>query len=384
MERKVLKIKFTTASTIIIIAIILLVIIGVVFIKKSNVINDNANIEEQDINEKNETNENINDDETETKFSNEAIKQALQSYLDLVGYKEASPEQLLVKLGLMEYGEYNNQELTEDNYKKTNVKYVDYKNKMLEYMSEELFDSNFTSFYKEQDGYLYFFDGGATGLTFEVESVSLKGDYSDLIYIGKVYNIAINGTKSSANLEFHIQNNNGKCIITYCDKFQSKDDEEEDIEKEVFSNDVLKQTLYNYLSLVTARENAPELLLVKLGLMKEGEYNNQELTEDNYKKTNIKYSDYKNKMLEYVTEEWFNTNFTNFYKEVDGYLYFFDGGASRTTFEVESVELKGDYSNLIYIGHLYTIAIDGTKSTYNIEFHVQNDNGRCLITYCDI
>lgn len=82
-----------------------------------------------------------------------------------------------------------------------------------------------------------------------------------------------------------------------------------------FSDDEIKKTLQNYLDLVGTKEGSPLGMLVKLELCSYGDYDNVNRTDDNYVKTNIKYSDYKEKMLDYVTEEWFNTKFNDSYKE---------------------------------------------------------------------
>lgn len=148
-------------------------------------------------------------------FSNDEIKTAIQNYLDLIGAAAGSPENLLVKLGLTSFNQYTDR--TDDNYIKTNIKYSDYKNKMLNYMTEQWFENNFTNYHKNVNGSLYFFDGGATGMNFDVESVSLKGDYSDSSYIANVYNIHMDDSKELEHIEFHIENYNGKCVISYCD-----------------------------------------------------------------------------------------------------------------------------------------------------------------------
>lgn len=64
---------------------------------------------------------------------------------------------------------------------------------------------------------LYYFDGGATIMQFEVKNISIKGDYLSQAYIAQVYNIHLNNSKELNNVEFHITNNNGKCVISYCD-----------------------------------------------------------------------------------------------------------------------------------------------------------------------
>lgn len=153
----------------------------------------------------------------EIKFSDDEIKKSLQNYLDLVGTREGSPLGMLVKLGLCNYGDYDNVNRTDDNYVKTNIKYSDYKEKMLDYITEEWFNTKFKDSYKEKDEILYYFDGGATGMEFEVKDITIKGDYSALAYIAEVYDIHLDGSKELNNVEFHIANNNGKCVISYCD-----------------------------------------------------------------------------------------------------------------------------------------------------------------------
>lgn len=88
---------------------------------------------------------------------------------------------------------------------------------MLQYVTEECFYNNFNTFYKDQNGILYYFDGGATGMQFEVKDISIKGDYSSQAYIAQVYTINLDDSKELNNIEFHITNNNGKCVISYCD-----------------------------------------------------------------------------------------------------------------------------------------------------------------------
>ena len=84
-----------------------------------------------------------------------------------------------------------------------------------------------------------------------------------------------------------------------------------------------------------------------------------------------------------MTEEWFENNFTKHYKNVDGYLYFEDVGASGIKTKVESVNLKGDYSDLNYIANVYEINFDESREQGKIEFHIENYNGKCVISYCD-
>lgn len=182
----------------------------------SNTINSNTSGEIDN----SQSNNTVNN--KEDKFSNKEIKDSITNYLNI--FKGAgSVEGRLEKLGLLEFGEFNNNQLTADNYRKTDIKYSDFKSTVMNYVSEEWFNKinnnakwEITEF-KEQDGLLYYYDSGWTGTGYEVESITLKGDYSDSRYIAKVYRINIDDSRELENIEFEITNYNGKCVISYCD-----------------------------------------------------------------------------------------------------------------------------------------------------------------------
>lgn len=232
MEEKK-SIKISLATILLIIAIVIILFMAYyIYVEKTNVNKMQKNID--NLQEKIDTisstinsnistsistnnaqiNNNINKEET--KFSNNEIKKALQNYLDLIGAKAGSPEGMLVKLGLCSYSDYINVNRTEDNYVKTNIKYSTYKEKMLQYVTEECFNSKFKDGYKEQDGILYFSDVGATGMSFEIKDIALKSETSSQEYTAQIYDVAIDGTKELNNIEFSIANNNGNCVISYC------------------------------------------------------------------------------------------------------------------------------------------------------------------------
>lgn len=222
MEKNSAKISLGTAVCMF---IILLLIIALAIVYYLGFINNSGEFANSNVAGDTEViqnvNENINNsdvsEEINNTISNDEIKRTLQNYLDLVGIREGSPLGMLVKLGLCNYSDYDNANRTDDNYVKTNIKYSDYKEKMLEYVTEEWFNTRFKNGYKEQNGMLYYFDGGATGMEFEVKDITIKGDYSAQAYIAQVYDINLDGSKELNNVEFHIANNNGKYVISYCD-----------------------------------------------------------------------------------------------------------------------------------------------------------------------
>ncbi len=189
--------------------------------KVNNYSQDNIETDnnQADLNEQQYAQENPKKDD----YSIEEITEVLQTYLNLEGAFSGSPLDLLYELG------YNSIDITkraEDNYIKTNIKYNEFKNKMLNYMSEDLFN-RFNTFidikncYKNVNGYLYFIDSGATGHGHKVQNVEFKSNNS---YVGKVYYIWVTGEKSDEVYDFNftISSNNGKCIINTIDICNNK------------------------------------------------------------------------------------------------------------------------------------------------------------------
>ena len=143
------------------------------------------------------------------------VKEALQNYLDLAGVYEGSPSNLLVKLNLLKAEDINYVDTATDSdgFVKSNIKYSEYKEAMLNYVSESLFNERFTALYKEKAGYLYYHNGGGTGRKIKVESI---GKYSDGLYNATVYNIGVDGDKSDTyNIKFNVETYNEKYVISY-------------------------------------------------------------------------------------------------------------------------------------------------------------------------
>lgn len=163
-------------------------------------------------------------------------------------------------------------------------------------------------------------------------------------------------------------------------------DEKNKNEEIQISNTEIKKVISDYLNIFVGYGSTDEILC-DLGLMKNGEYNNINVTDDNYKKTNIKYSDFENTIEKYMTKEWFekiNAQRENkLFKNIDGILYYNDVGLTGTEYVIEKVEIKGDYSDKSYIATGYSKNIDDSKNEEVIEFHIENNNGKCIISYCD-
>ena len=234
-EKKTLKINILTISLL----LVIIILIGYICIekrdseKKISSLEKDTKIMQDTINDLQEkrsqltvdnTNDKNNIDEKnkneEIQIYNTEIKKAISDYLNIfVGY--GSTDGILCDLGLMKNGEYNNVNVTDDNYKKTNIKYSDFENTIEKYMTKEWFEKinaqRENKLFKNIDGILYYNDVGLTGTEYVIQKVEIKGDYSDKSYIATGYSKNIDDSKNEEVIEFHIENNNGKCIISYCD-----------------------------------------------------------------------------------------------------------------------------------------------------------------------
>ena len=166
--------------------------------------------------EKDNTKSNTTSESEELSFSNKEVEEALENYLELAGKLQGAPMNVVEELDLCEDGEYINAKITNDNYIITKIKYDAFKNKMLKYVTEELFEKEFgEKYFKEEDGMLYVADVGATGMEFEVNKVELKDEDDKKTYIAK-YDYIIDDEedlKESLEAEFEIDNNDGRCVI---------------------------------------------------------------------------------------------------------------------------------------------------------------------------
>lgn len=111
----------------------------------------------------------------DSNLDNETAKTIIQSYLNIIGAREGSPIEALAieEIGLIDrHLEIpGGDSIDKEGYRSSNINYEDLKNKMLQYMTEELF--NEVGVYKNVNGKLYILDGGATGIGFDIKEIRL-------------------------------------------------------------------------------------------------------------------------------------------------------------------------------------------------------------------
>ena len=248
-EKGPIKVKLSTVLLIIATLVIIAmgVIIGIMYkqsmTKENNVTNtENVALGENTIN--------INSN-TEKTFSEAEIKNKFQNFLNLYGAYQGEPYGVLHVMK-----EITGKNVINDEYPEaikyngeyilpTNIKYAEFKEFMLNYMTEELFNLNFARGYVNKDGDLDCKTYGATGVRYDVESIG-KENNSDTKYKGKVYWYSEEDYKEELNIIFEIENNNGKCVIssiTFPDAGQ-EDVKENDDDKTIEQSEL---NIKNYL-----------------------------------------------------------------------------------------------------------------------------------------
>ena len=153
-EKKMVKLSFGTVTCLAIIFAIVVVTMGCICYfnlreQKENLID-------------NEIIPNIikNDEENEIPkgdTSYEDLSESIQRYLDLVAAKQAETHSIIILLGLT--NEYKDYEIVErengEEYQKTDIKYSDFENAILNFMTKKLYEKEFSKLYeKDEDGYL--------------------------------------------------------------------------------------------------------------------------------------------------------------------------------------------------------------------------------------
>lgn len=150
----------------------------------------------------------------------------------------------------------------------------------------------------------------------------------------------------------------------------------------VFTDEQVRVTLSNYLELL-ANENCDNLLqwLNENGKLNYDSSKNTILN-DGTVITSIRFSDYKNAMLNYVSENEFerNWNLTLYFNEnSDGYLTKLQGGGAYCPYTIESITHNDDlnYIAKTYYSNSYDYPI--TKYYKDFSFEIKSYDGNCVI-----
>ena len=142
--------------------------------------------------------------EVKIQFTDNIVKEACQKYLDIIGAREGSFEAMLDVLNI----KVTDSAFIEGKGYVTNVKFSDYKETLLQYVTEDLFEASFAKGH-DDNGYLVYPVGGGTGIKYKVISVEKisENEYKATIdYESEA--------RTEANtLIFKVAEYNGKCVI---------------------------------------------------------------------------------------------------------------------------------------------------------------------------
>lgn len=181
-EKKVIKISLSTF--LLILAIILITVMAFFIFKLSNEI-------------------------TET---NEKIRTGFSNYLELYcGLHSDMLLQTLNKKGKLNYDTTANCEMLNDGTQVTNIKFSDYKNAMLNYVSESEFEKEWNCYGTNKEGYITKQQGGGGGMIYTINEIN---KIDDLTYRAKTkYSLPASDDNNSQDFTFTVKSYNGNCVI---------------------------------------------------------------------------------------------------------------------------------------------------------------------------
>ena len=246
MEEKRVK-KISISTFFLILAIIVIIVMGVFIYKlnndklieiqkatelqsKVNSLNETVNklqkkidkvsetINSNDLDE-NTTANNINNNNS-TSFKDEQVETALANYLELKAH--AGCDILLENLkekGKLDY-DSSKDNILNDSMVVTSIKFSDYKNAMLNYVSESAFEKNWTSslhFKENSNGYLTKVQGGGGLCVYTVNSIT-KIDNSTYSAKTTATLVDLDNSKEDENFTFTVTSYKNNCVIDSINK----------------------------------------------------------------------------------------------------------------------------------------------------------------------
>lgn len=161
-----------------------------------------------------ENNTTINTNNNNISFTEEQVKKTLSNYLELRSH--ANCDALLVNLtekGKLNYNSYKDNILNNGTVV-TTIKFVDYKNAMLNYVSESEFEKNWTKtqyFNENSNGYLTKTQGGGSLRVYTVKSIT---KINESTYSAKTTSVIENEEHiEEKEFTFTVTSYNGNCVI---------------------------------------------------------------------------------------------------------------------------------------------------------------------------
>lgn len=232
MEKKERKISLTTyVLTLIIMALIIIIILmynnnrdeG----KKQDLNISAENVEQTEIAKNNIIENVVEENNNSISFTDEQVKMALSNYLNLLAH--AHCDTLLENLderGELKY-QSSKDKILNDGKVITSIKFSDYKNTMLNYITEKEFEKNWTkalSFDQDSNGFLIKGQGGGGLVEYSVNRIEKINDLQYSAKTTATY-VDVDDSKENENYKITIQNYKNTCVIDSIAKEEASVDE---------------------------------------------------------------------------------------------------------------------------------------------------------------
>lgn len=216
------KVSLGTVICIIIIFILIMCLAGMwYYYNHIKVVDNDIKNEEIELNNNDFHDENIvqneYDDKVEQELDEKTAGFIIENFLDLWGSISGDNTMFLKELNLVDEVKFNSEETItiSDGRKlfKTNIKYNDFKNSLLSYISLNCFENFIPNSFVENDGYLYTEPAGASGFSYDINNAKLKEQNNN--YYVYTANARYNGPggASYSEIEAVIVKENGKFVF---------------------------------------------------------------------------------------------------------------------------------------------------------------------------
>ena len=284
-----------------------------------------------------------------TDYNHKNVEEIVSKYFNLQNWLDYKPDDFLASLGIVKDFKYfidDRIEVGNTTLHKTNIKYSDYKEKMLTYMSQKHFNETVFSskeVFAEKDGYLYTvvrkygnrYDDISSTVFFE------KQENGKCVYL--VYCSLYHEEKSNSNcwVRVSIIKENGIYVLDSCKIVDRKEAHFKGYD--TLTDETAMAITYNRYNLLRKYSGSTENFLGALNIVDEVKFYDEKIViseERELHKTNIKYRDFENQLLKYLSNKHLQSFFigADTFTEKDGYLYIYrEMGVSE---KVDILEVK--------------------------------------------
>jgi hypothetical protein len=319
-----------------------------------------------------------------TEITTANAQMIIYNYLDLQSCCESNgPAALLGYLGIVkDFKIYEDEIITikPTSYKKTNVKYADYKNKLLTYMSQKRMEEYYLGdgLCTEKDGYLYICDAGASGYSFGAFSTTFLKEENGVYTYLVTCELDEMGDVGNCYIKANIIKENGMYVLDSYEYIQRKDTLFKGYDK--LNNTTAAAIIENYLVLKNSK-HADICGFIEDLVDVEVQLNENKTIETKWGtrlKSNIKYKDFEKAALKYMSKTRFKNDIMKdgTIVEKDGYLYTQGFGASGEGVGVLKVKLQnkknGKYE---YLANCKSYFYDDIEEDFKVKAIIIKQNG---------